>query len=291
MLVYRNKVVLLVVLLLKTINAFSDSPQITYEFSSGNSRYRLKVVEKTYEGAKVEEYFCPWCSEKWGMFDSKTGELIYGIDEKISSQKAYISNDGNHIVLINDWPQQPVSDSIVLVAFYEKGKLVKSYGLSDIFQCGYNVTTSISHFSWLMEDAKLNYTTNKLSLNTLELKYFEFNLKNGDLIKARKNKKLKNNDILVYGNVIKQGNNLFRVDVCHRVYGEVPESGAITFRSKNKHFIDHGAYSVLIRNSDEVIVKGLKEVVYNAGTYKVELEIMEGILKVPGFEKVSCHCQ
>jgi hypothetical protein len=164
-------------------------------------------VEKTYEGAKVEEYFCPWCSEKWGMFDSKTGELIYGIDEKISSQKAYISNDGNHIVLINDWPLQPVSDSIVLVAFYEKGKLVKSYGLSDIFQCGYNVTTSISHFSWLMEDAKLNYTTNKLSLNTLELKYFEFNLKNGDLIKARKNKKLKNNDILVYGNVIKQGNN------------------------------------------------------------------------------------
>jgi hypothetical protein len=253
---------------------YADDPRYKSEFKSDNGIFTLKVSKLEKEKIKDESgSYIVYTERKWGLYKLSDKKPIYEIPGPISERTAYISNDGKYIVVINDWPPEQANDSLELILIYVNGELIKSLKLSDIYNCGYNITSSVSHFAWSWGDIEVNFNSNIISFKTYELIDYKIDIPKGKIIENKLDSRINENSIYVYGKVFGVKGGGFRIEVCHRVYGNIDSTGIVFFNSEYKY---HGGwyYSVLINDGKEERIKnGLSDIhdlIFNTCAFELE---------------------
>jgi hypothetical protein len=276
-------------LIICCFRCYADDPRYKSEFKSDNGIYTLKVSEIEKEKIKNQtESYVKYTERKWGLYRFHEKNPLYEIPGPISERSAYISDDGKYIVVMNDWPPEQPNDSLVLILIYANGNLLKSYSLSDIYNCGYNISSSVSHFNWSWNDIKVDFISNTLSFKTNELVDFKINISNGKILERRLDRRVNDSSIFVYGKVFGEKDGGFRMEVCHRVYGNIDTTGFVYFSSDYKY---HGGwyYTILINEGKEVRIRDglsdIHDIILNSCAFDAE---KLGIRPF-GFKNINCR--
>jgi hypothetical protein len=287
----KIKHILILTLVYLTIDCYGDEPRQQFEFKSSNGKYLLKISKTRVDTFRNDYGAYPYHTElKWGLFNTSDNELIYEIPGPISQKQAYISNNGEMIVVINDWPPEQADDSLELIMIYKNGDLIKKYKLSDLLSCGYNISSSVSHFDWSWGEIEVKFLTNTIDFRTLELVDYKIDILNGEIISKKLDSKIQDSSIVAYGKVFEDKNGKYRLEVCHRVYGQIDSTGFVLFDSDYKY---HGGwyYTVLINNGkEERLRQGLSDIhdlKYNSCVY--EFEGLGKDFHPIGFGNINCN--
>lgn len=292
-----NKIIFLSILTLfvLTSECYSDNPRQKWKFRSSNGLYTLKFIDAktdTIYYPDTDSYSLTYTETNWGVFNTLTGKLKYTINEFFSEKTAYVSNCGKFVVLINDYPPEQADDSLDLIHIYKKGNLVKSYALGDLFKCGYNISSSVSHFGWTFGKIKVSFFTNLIKFQTLELVDYKISLRSGKMKHKQLDSNLNDSSILVYGKVFGTGQGNYRMEVCHKVYGAESYKDTVYFKSDYEF---HGGwyYSVLINNGKEVRIRknllNLRDISYNSCISDWNRLNADKSLEMIGFGNINCR--
>ena len=280
-----------IILTVLTITSSADDMRYTLSFTSMNKEYILKIDTTQVDTIRDETgFYTKWKYISWGVYEQSSSKLKYMIPGDIVEKTAYISNDGRHVVIVNDWPSEQRNDSLEMISIYDYGNLIKSYKLSDVLSCGYNVSSSISHFEWMYGNINVDFPLGIINFRTFELVDFRIRISDGEVILRQLDERVRENSILVYGKVYKKRKYNI-MEVCHRVYGNVDVSGIIKFESDFKYIKRRDGYyyyTVLINDGKEVREENfeLHEIILNACMFKHE--------KKPGyldewFGTITCY--
>jgi len=105
------------------------------------------------------------------------------------SYNIFLSNNGNYLVRKGHWPDafdDPVEfDKDLAVAFYNKGKLLKSYYVSDIVKDISKIQYSVSHYSYSKWE-NFNHWRNEFTLITNDDMIYTFDISTGEIISKEK---------------------------------------------------------------------------------------------------------
>lgn len=283
----KMKKIILILFLINIVNCYADEPRYCNKFRSSNKLYEFKITEVKNDSILIDNVYYKESREiKWGLFNRITKKKIYEIETIASEKTAYVSNNGKYIVIINDWPSETPDDNLEMVSIYENGNLIKSLKLNDILNCGYNISSSVSHFRWTIEQPKISFATKTISFVTYELNEIRIDLTDGKITKT-KNELVGENSLLVYGKIIKNNDGNYKFEVCHKVFGTL-SSPLIEFHSE-KDFRPNSYFTVLIENGNEINVqfkkRNLNGIILN--TCLTEPEKFKE--KYLGFGKINCH--
>jgi hypothetical protein len=105
--------------------------------------------------------------------------------------QVYLSNNGDYLVRMGNWPQgmEPSSDDLA-VSFYKKGIMLKSYSTADLIKNKTSVKRTVSHYIWQASDnnyPNLNYS-NEFVLKTIEGVEYMLDITSGNIINKTPNK-------------------------------------------------------------------------------------------------------
>ena len=95
------------------------------------------------------------------------------------SFSVYLSSDGKHVVRLGPWAQ---STRDLALAFYEDGKELKQYAISDLVKDTGALKHTVSHFFW-RTDLKYNEKEGTVFLKTVDAISYTFSVKTGEIIK------------------------------------------------------------------------------------------------------------
>ena len=287
----KIKYILILILSLGFVICKADNPRQNWKFKSKNGLYVLKLSESKTDTI-IDEHgtYQIYRELKWGLYNSITKKLKYEIPGPISERTAYISCSGKYVVVINDWPPERADDSLDLISIYKQGELIKSYKLSDLLDCGFNISSSVGHFNWTWGKVKVRFASKRIDFQTTELVVYKINITNGKIMNRQRNSKITDDSILAYGEVFGEGNGTYRLETCHRVYGQVDSTGIVRFKSDYKF---HGGwyYTLLIDNGQEIRIKqglhDLHDLKLNFCIFEFEKLDIEP--KQIGFGNINCH--
>ena len=117
---------------------------------------------------------------------SSTGEdSLLWRTEGWYSFKVYLSNNGKYLVRTGLWPGQPIKTADLAFAFYENGKLIKSYSTVDLIKNKEEVEYSVSHYEFKRK-VEFDSFTNQLKLYTTDNYVYTFSIFTGDIIALEK---------------------------------------------------------------------------------------------------------
>jgi hypothetical protein len=237
-----------------------DEPRYQWKFTSDNGQYELKMISPLGERPFV-----------WLLFDNKSKKTLYKLTGDFASRTALISDDGMHIVVIDDWSERlVVSKDREMLLFFRNGVLTKKYLLDDLLKDTSNITESVSHFSWLVNDDRLTLKNGKISLTTYELTHYEFDLPTGEIISQSMDSLIGSDTIYVYGPVKKKTESQYEIEVCHRIYGKIPPTGVIYFEADPQKMrgyrLEHPQHLTVIINDGKCVA--VKPFILNQCNYR-----------------------
>lgn len=282
------KIVLsIIVFFFSCSNLLADEPRYRNKFRSSNKLYEFRISETKADSILIDNEYQKFKIEhKWELINRITKKSKYKIETKASEKTAFVSNNGKHIIIINDWPSEIPDDNLEMIAIYKNGILIKSIKLNEILDCGYNISSSVSHFNWTIGEPKVSFDKNKISFITYELNEIEININDGNITKS-KNKLVKQNSILIYGQIIDKKNDIYKIEVCHKVFGNLTNP-IIQFNS-DKEFRVNSYLTVLLENEEEVNIiydkQNLNNIILNTCLIEPE-KYKDGYL---GFGNINCH--
>ncbi len=94
------------------------------------------------------------------------------------SFSVYPSSDGKHVVKMGPWAQ---STSDLAIAFYENGKELKRYIISDLVKNQLKLKHTVSHFFW-KTGLQYNDKEGTVFIETIDGLAYTFSVKTGDII-------------------------------------------------------------------------------------------------------------
>lgn len=281
------KKIILILFLINIVYCYADEPRYCNKFSSSNKLYEFKITEVKNDSILIDNVYYKQSREiKWGLFNKITKKKIYEIETVASDKTAYVSNDGEYIVIINDWPSETADDNLEMLSIYKNGRLIKSIKLNEILNCGYNISSTVSHFSWSIEQPKVSFTTKKITFVTYELNEIGIDLIDGKITKKR-NELVKENSLLVYGKIIKKNGENYKLEVCHKAFGTL-SSPIIEFHSA-KEFRTNSYFTILIENGNEINIQYKKQNLNNVKLNNCLIEPEKYKENYLEFGKINCH--
>ena len=196
--------------------SFADEQRLTTLFKSENGKYSLNYSKKN-----------------WRLLN-EAGKVLYAIaDKNYTSMTFFISNDGQRLVVIDDFMEGHQIKQRPAVIFFQNGKLTATYKLKDILADTCNVTKSIWHTVWSLEDFGFRKADSLFSFATFEFNEFEFNTFNGILIKKDRPKPFDENTYVVYGKFYKGDNEETTMTILKNIAGQKTLDNKLTFRTKS----------------------------------------------------------
>ena len=122
---------------------FADQPRIRYSFKSQNLKFELKPCDtifsdnKIYTDSKFDKKTNTYIKSSysypdryyWGLYDTETNQKLYTIKNdtlSIQMKTAIISNDGQNIVIIDDYSGGFALQELEILTFYERDKKIKN---------------------------------------------------------------------------------------------------------------------------------------------------------------------
>jgi hypothetical protein len=229
-------------------NTFADQPRLRYQFKSQNSKFELKPCDTLFSDKKVytdsiydsntKTYFKSSYSYPdryyWGLYDTETKQKLYTIKNDslfIETKTAIISNDGQNIVIIDDYTGGFGYKGFEIITFYEKDKLIKRLHLGDLIQNMCSVSYSVSHMTWCSRDFEFN-ESNEITIKTFEFYNYTFN-KNGELINKVSSELIEPSDNLAVGIIQRNSRNRYSIKIKFCIRGNLKADEIITIETKD----------------------------------------------------------
>jgi hypothetical protein len=158
-----------------------------------------------------------------------------------------------------------------VLSFYRNGTKVRGYRLDELLCSSYNISESASHFTWFAS-SRFQAASRRLTLATHELTTLTFQVASGALVSQLRSPLITPTALLVYGRVTSVGPHRYEMEVCHRVYGQVPLNGHLRFTSTEQvERYGRDYVTVMVDNGRQVGGKSLtKDWVLNQCVYWLE---------------------
>jgi len=159
-----------------TGSAHSDSPARPFDYITltKNGRFAMVMLVK---GPAAGERITRYKTSGFYAVDEPTKPL-WTIDWYAFN--VLISSDGRYLVRFGPWAG---SVKQLAIAFYDKGKLLHEYVISDLVKDYSTLQYSVSHFFWL-KDYIVDEKKVMLTLTTYEKITYQFNLRTGLIVSA-----------------------------------------------------------------------------------------------------------
>lgn len=239
-----KKLIIILILLIGSINlTFADEPRMITEFFSNDSSHVIKYDLK----------------KNWILKDNN-GQIISKIkNEKFTSMTIRVSNDGNSIVVIDDFVEgHVISDRIGLWIFY-KGELIKKYKLIELINDTCNVSFSVWHIDWLVNNYDFNQDQSKFEFATNEFYNCSVDLVSGVISKNRP-LGFDDNSFIVYGSFRQRKGSDVVMSISKYISGNKLPNNKIKFRTD---FFGEGNWTTAL------IIKDGKDITPEEFRYKV----------------------
>src|SRR5438045_3546654 len=108
-----------VALIVSPVLVRADKPRSVDVFTSANGKYELRLVDYVR-------------IQKWSLIEKATKKELYSITERLSSFTVFVSDDGNRLVVVDDFCEGWPAGNRMLVSFYLNGKPIKKYLFGDL---------------------------------------------------------------------------------------------------------------------------------------------------------------
>ena len=136
------RILLTLIVLLTVKNALADQPRLRYSFKSANGYFELrrsdtifsdnKVYTDSIDNPKTNDYFISTYSYPdryyWGLYDLRTNKKLYTIKNDslfIETKTARISDNGENVIIVDDYSGGFAIPNFEVIHFYKKEKLLK----------------------------------------------------------------------------------------------------------------------------------------------------------------------
>ena len=151
-------ITLLIGLLLIT-DCFADEQRIQTRFESKNGEYSVQYK-----------------MSNWILTD-KSGSGKYKLqDQGFKSMTIFVSNNGQNIVVIDDFMEGHIIGDRKSCWIFKNGILSQSYNLKNLISDTCNISRSIWHISWCIEDFGFIDNQSHFSISTYEMTDFVIDL-------------------------------------------------------------------------------------------------------------------
>ncbi len=259
------KKLLLFIMLLWSRTTLADEPRVSASFESDNGKFQLKVADSTIRNVHHHAAVV----RNWNLIEKATNKVLYSIRGEFTSKNAFVSDDGRYVVIVDDWSRYSPAASLPLLEFYSQGQLKKKYQMGELLCSVYSITSSSSHFDWCTA-GEFSSDKQTLSFTTFELFRYVFDITSGNIITKALHPAINQQSLLVYGEIKKEGHTRYEMEVYHRVYGKVPETGKVKFTC-GKHKESHPAQTVLINDGRCIHTEyEINKWMLNQGLYQAE---------------------
>ena len=195
-------------LFLLIVPAWGDEPRHRIHFESENGRFVLLNVYRSIERVPVfeENRFVGVMQNKreedvWALYDARSAKLlgpyneeealkaghttVYTLRGDFRTKTVLVGDDGNSIVVIDDFSEQQSSPGLEVLHFYVTGELVAAYTLDDLLIDIESVRHTTSHFQWFFLRS-LRFDQETLFLTTSECVPVTFSTTTGALVPTKK---------------------------------------------------------------------------------------------------------
>jgi hypothetical protein len=215
----------------------ADQPRFRTSFRSRNGRYTFRVM-----GTKVDTLRSPTSKEKftsqltsWGLFDNETGAQVYQLEARdlIQTKTALLTDDGETIVVLDDWSAGVPMDVWPVLSFYQHGHEMQTYTLGQLLGPTFPVSESVSHFSWF-NHYHFSPATATLTLQTFTLQELAFDGRLGQRLATKYSRLVTPGSQLAYGRIEQVGSHQYALTVCRPYYGPVQAQDRLLFRSASR---------------------------------------------------------
>lgn len=183
----KSRIIIIFIFLQQINSVYADDARYRTIFKSSNELFEFK-----FDG-----------NNSWNLTDTN-GNFFYTIsDSNYTSMTAFIANDGRQIVIIDDWIYRYHNrQSQASMWFFKKGKLTRSFQLSDLIDSCY-LEYSTSHINWVIGCIVDSFSTS-LILTTSE--FYEYRFDFSDSVKLIKSRpaEFKAGDDIVFGDFHKK---------------------------------------------------------------------------------------
>lgn len=246
------KLLITIFLSLTFFTIHADEPRHTNKFLSSNEKFSFVLTETKKDSSLFNGKYYQTTNEfKWSVIRSNSKEKLYEIETTAGHKSAFISNDGQFVVVINDWPSESPNDTLEIISIFKTGLLVKKFRLNEVLARTFNISKSVSHFTWAINYPIVTFNSDEIIFTTFELNDFKIKISTGEISKTRNNT-ISNSTVLAYGEIISKNADTYEMEVCQKAFGPL-QSATITFKSK-KQFEKGRYYSVLIDNGQEIVI-------------------------------------
>jgi len=97
------------------------------------------------------------------------------------SFQTFITDDGKYLIRLGNWPRgESPSEKDLAIAFYNKGKLIKSYSTRELIKNDSLVVVTVSHYMFMKDEPSL--TDYYFQLKTIDEIVYEFDVRTGEIL-------------------------------------------------------------------------------------------------------------
>lgn len=152
-------------------------------------------VQNSYWG---KYYFKMLPGDKSFDYDNKGSGALYKVNAEGPDKllwttnrwyafQVYISSDGMYLVRLGNWPRgHEPSKSHLAIAFYKKGKLIKSYSTLDLIKDLSVIRPTVSHYSYYKKvNGFVGEISYRFSLVTVDDIEYIFDVSNGEIVSQK----------------------------------------------------------------------------------------------------------
>lgn len=202
--------------LVSIFDCFADAPRFETKFESSNGEYSMQLHKK-----------------KW-ILTNRNGFLKYSIkDNGFTSMTVLISDNGQNIVVINDCMGDRNIGENTALWIYKKGKLLKSYKLSELLNDTCNISRTTEGIIWTYGDYGFVDKQSHFSFSTYELSEFIFDLSTGQIVQIKKPEGYDSDCLIVFGEFRKGNENCATMKILKYISGKTQENNKITFKTES----------------------------------------------------------
>jgi len=221
------KILLTLVALLTVKSVLADQPRLRYSFKSTNGYFELRPSDTIFSDNKVhtdsiynpktKDYFILNYSHSdryyWGLYDLRTNKKLYTIKNDslfIETKTAQISENGENVIIVDDYSGGFGVPNFEVVHFYRKEKLVNTITLGSLLDNMCSVSYSVSHMTWCFDFNLL--TDNTFKIQTYEYFNYRFDF-NGALIDKTSDNRIQPNDDIVSAKIKRLEKNRYSFEI------------------------------------------------------------------------------
>ena len=213
---------------LKIVNA--DQPRQIFSFKSSNNLFELKPSDTIFADKTVymdtiytteKDYYLYTYTHAdnyvWSLYDLSNNKILYSIyneNIRIASKTALISNDGQFVVIVDDYSSGYGFHDLEIAYLYNRDILVKTFLLGDLLNSLCNVSYSISHMRWCNR-ASIS-SDNRIEIETNEFYTYQINT-SGEIVARTSDPRITEGDDIVTAKIRRLEKDRYEFIICHSV--------------------------------------------------------------------------